>query len=264
MVKNALSFLLLLGLGSCNNGLEKKKEYYKEKFEVLKKTDTYKAVYSSASDTIKHWIDSELVFFYQFNSKVRWSKYEIDKWILFNSTKDKCLINLLIQSTANKVLDDVYFILGEKYQEKWWFYEGPDLTIIQENYIKDTAVYALPFSTLREIALKNTLSWYYIEKPAGTCLKKLFSEGYDSYKKCREEKYVINDQYFESGFNWDADRKNHSKFLNERFKPDSVTLNPSAFRCSTESDSGDNARSKSAYRPNRSTKFYSKSHDREL
>ncbi len=115
---------------------------------------------------------------------------------------DKCIINVLVQDVANKKHDDIIFLLGEKYEGRWWFYNGPDMVIIQENYIKDTAVYALPFSTLREIALKNTLSWYYIEKPAGTCLKKLFSvKDMRATKNANEEKYIINDEYFEYEIN---------------------------------------------------------------
>ncbi len=211
--------IIILAFSSCKNS-ERESFYVKANHTA----DVERIILKCANDTINKWIKLRIKGFAFDSLREDW---KIEKYVFLNSKKDKCILNMphrILSGQYNTGIDRIEMLLAEKYENEWWFYPGPDYVILRETYTKDTDS-PLPFDKLSEIARRNALSWYYIEKPPGTCLKKLFSEGYESYKKCGEEKYVINDQYFESGFNWEADRKNHSKFLNERFKPDSVTLN---------------------------------------
>lgn len=176
---------------SCKNRTEKNIEYYSSQFEILKKSHEYQIVISSAEDTIKRWIDLDLKYFHRFKS----DKWKLDDWIYLNSTQDKCIVSILVKNLRTSELDDVNFILCEKNQGKWWFYDGPDLMILQKNYTDDKTLLALPFDQIRIVARKYILQWYY------------------------NDNHKINDNYFEEGFNWSVDRREHGNFLKEKYAP---------------------------------------------
>lgn len=226
--RNKLSVLfsiLIITIFSCGRKTSEKEDYFGTIRHIDKPLDSItNLVYKNLRDTLNRWANLKLRYWYYLNDP-RECVWVIDDLIYFNSQQNKCLATLLLATYYNKESDDIRFLLGEKQNGKWWFYDGPNLVIIQSVYEPDPTVKALPFSTLRTIARRTALSWYYQEKPAGTCLKKLFSEGYESYKKCSEEKYVINDEYFETNFNLDADRKDYPNFLKRKFQPDTTALN---------------------------------------
>ena len=122
-----------------------------------------------------------------------------------------------------EVNDAITLLLGEKVNGEWWFYDGPQYAVLRKVYTtKLTQPLSLKF--LSDRARSNALSWYYVNKPTGTCAKILFSDGYDNYKKCSEEKYLINDLYFENEFNYRPDfesrqRDYHERFLKNRYVP---------------------------------------------
>jgi len=144
----------------------------------------------------------------------------LDTQIYLNSGMDKGIMNLMVQNSENKFQDMIYVILCENYKGKWWFYRGPTYVIPRENYT-DNPVNPLPLHKLLEIARKNSLNWYYVEKENGTCLKELFNSGYENYKKCKDEEYLINDKYFEAEIDigMNPDPENRTKwYLNEFLK----------------------------------------------
>ena len=215
-------FFLLFILFSCKDEYSKRSDYFQLSQTLNEKDSLTAVIHSAAIDTIKSWINADLTYFHKFNqASLDEAEWKIDDFVLINTKKDKCVLSMLIRLFYNPSQDDIYFILGEKYQGKWWFYQGPDLVILQENYTDDKAMTALSFNTLSEIAQRNSLNWYYIEKGNGACLKELFGSGYDNYKKCKDEKYLINDKYFEAeidiGMNPDPEKRT-KWYLNEFLK----------------------------------------------
>jgi len=191
--------VLLLSFFSCSNGDNERSEFFAAANSNLNKDSFSNRIAEGARDTIESWIDLDLEYFYFYrdSSIYQWT---LDDWIFFNSKSDKCILSLLRRDFNNPNIDNVTFILGEKYQNKWWFYAGPTMAIMQENYSKSKSELALPFSQLSELARKNSLNWYYVEKENGACLKELFRSGYENYKKCKEEKYLINSTLSNIGF----------------------------------------------------------------
>lgn len=209
--------VIMLVLLSCSNDMEERLVYYKKNALPSKQMDESKLVFQLANDTINKWIAMKLKYFFYLD-KMR-DSWKLDSIVFFNSKFDKCVINMPIQGEPNKqveVNDAITLLLGEKINGKWWFYDGPQYAVLRNGYTtKLTQPLSLEFLTDR--ARRNALSWYYIEKPTSTCTNKLFSEGYGSYKKCSSEKYLINNEYFETSFNWEVNRREHPNFLKNKF-----------------------------------------------
>jgi hypothetical protein len=210
--------VLLVTLISCRDEYDRKVNFFREKFAISEEDMLIKQIRITATDTFKSWINKDLKYFHKFKEgSTNNADWKIDEWVFINSKRNKCLISILVRTFYNATQDDVYFLLGERYDGKWWFYPGPDLVVVQQNYNNDLSLKVLPFNTLSEIARRYTLNWYYTEKQTGVCINELFASGYSSYKKCSDEQYLINDEYFEKGFNWEVDRQSHSEFLKEKY-----------------------------------------------
>ncbi len=220
-----------VALFSCTSENEKRTRFYEtDQLITIKESDL---VIHLAKDTVNQWIRMRLQYFFYLDS-IR-DFWRLDDWVFFNSKMDKCIINIPIQQSKPdariKVNDAITLILGEKISGHWWFYDGPQYAVPRSGNMDNTNTpLSLEFLTKR--ARYNALSWYYVEKPAGTCLKKLFSEGYESYKKCNEEKYIINDEYFEYeinvGMNPDPKKRIEwylNVFLKNKFEPDTTGIN---------------------------------------
>jgi|GEM_PF-5932878 len=217
-------FFLFLVFASCSNESKKRLDFFEMGIDSAQQIEDSKIVHQLATDTVRKWINLKLKYFYYLNeSKNRW---RIDQYVFFNSGFNRCVLNMPIRGDVIEGgSDSVTILLGEKINGRWWFYCGPQYAVLRGGSYSSDTKNPLPLDFLTHRARVNALSWYYIDRPTGACLKKFFSEGYDSYKKCSEEKYLINDEYFETGFNWEVDRKGYPDFLKNKYEPDTVRLN---------------------------------------
>jgi hypothetical protein len=205
--KLGLFMIIILSiLISCKNEYEKREDYFITSLKNKNEITEQNKVYNIAKDTINHWIQLDLRYFHKFNGgPIDGADWKIDEWIFFNSTKEKCLVNLLIRSYYNPLHDDIYLIFGEKTDRGWWFHLGPDLVVIQNQYSEDKEELAIPFSIISEVARKNALQWYYI----------------------KGDGHLINDKYFDYEFNvaMDPDQQKRidwylNTFLKSKYEED--------------------------------------------
>jgi hypothetical protein len=196
--KVLILILIILSIDACCSDADEKQDLLLKSFKEQEQFEKLnQRVLALANDTVKHWISLDLKYFHV----LRKFKYVLDSQVYFNSTKDKCFLFVLTQDSENNSQDMIYSILGEKYKDDWWFYNGPTYVIERTNYTSKNINDPLPFAKLRDISRENTFDWYYLKKENTGCFKLLFSSGYSEYKKCTEQKYVINDQYFEYELN---------------------------------------------------------------
>jgi hypothetical protein len=116
----------------------------------------YSEVYGRANDSVTSWIAHSLQsYLYE-----RDNNWRIDSLLCFNTQKDKAIMALLNQDRyPTSKNDGINVFYGVKIKEKWYFFKGPFIVLIRENYQKDIHT-PLPFTKLHEIAMDNIFKGY--------------------------------------------------------------------------------------------------------
>jgi hypothetical protein len=138
------------------------------------------------NDSIKSWIKNKLGNYSYWNSLI---KYQLDSVLCVNRDKNKIVTAILLQYVGRLgVQDDIYFFYGAKIKEKWYYFEGADITLPREFYQTDTHT-PLSFAKLHEIAMQEVFSGYLVQKKRDAgWWKNTFAPQYE---------YEINERFFD-------------------------------------------------------------------
>ena len=146
---------VLLYSTSCNNNFNN---------EIKRKTINqigdinYNTIYLNAIDSINSWTNNNLGY-YQYCGKSK--NCYLDSLLCFNSTNTRFIGAILKQQLiASSIGDDIDFFYGEKIDNNWYFFSGPNLFILRDNIPNQNIHTPLNYQQLHEIALTEIFSAY--------------------------------------------------------------------------------------------------------
>jgi len=173
-----LLFLFLIFIGTSCKSLEEQMQCLEEQHLEIKETNVYNTVYTSFSDTLQIWRNLNL----EFISRLKIVDWKVDSTILFNITRDKCLLFLLKRDTVTgAVHDNIKILLGVKnIHWKFFYYGMPSLTAIRERVGKSEP---FSFEELSEMALHQVIQGGYFEKYTCNINDDYVNGWYDQYKE---------------------------------------------------------------------------------
>ena len=125
---------------------------------------TYTTIYNKANDSLNIWIKSELKG--SLNLKV--NTWKLDSLLCFNRNSDKLIGSVGVQLTkyADTDHDGMYYFYGIKIKDEWFFFFGPYLVLLRENYQSDPHT-PLSFARLHQIAMQEIFRGYLKKKDKG-------------------------------------------------------------------------------------------------
>jgi hypothetical protein len=190
-----LLFLCSLIFIACHRNRNKNEELSIHAQRIINNSENiigrnnYFILYNSMNDSIQNWIKNKLGNYSYWNSLI---KYHLDSVLCINKDKDKLVTAILLRYEGEfGVQDDIHFFYGIKIKDKWYYFEGADITLPREMYQKGIHT-PLSFAKLHEIAMKEVFGGYLIKKKKDVgFFKNIFSPEYE---------YEINDEWFDSHF----------------------------------------------------------------
>ena len=231
MKSNLFTLLIFASLlYSCTSKKKENYKYYKKKNHALSQSNEYIKVFQSGKDTIKKWKKIPLRYW----GKQDGDKSKIDEWVYLNSEKDKVILFVLERAFIAIGADFFRQILGEKIDGVWWFYDGANYVIPQndgflhrekvtyfdtspEGYVNDSTRVALKFSTLSRIARNEAMGWYYKRRWFPEFRKGNYKEAWDIFRG----KKIINDKAFDIVMNSTHEERKDAYltfFINDKWK----------------------------------------------
>jgi hypothetical protein len=130
---------------------------------LVAKEETYSLVYNSMRDSLKVWGNAQLNK-YRFINGLTW---ELDSLICFNRKVDKCLTTIHIQSGSLDKSDASLKLYGVCINKKWYFFTGPTLIFIRDQYQKNGETGPLSFERMKELAMEHIYRRYLIKNSNG-------------------------------------------------------------------------------------------------
>lgn len=150
----AVGFLLLYST-SCNNNSNN--EIKRKTIKQIGKNN-YNAIYLNAVDSIISWTNNNLGY-YQYCGKSK--NCFLDSLLCFNSNSTRLIGAILKQQLiTSSIGDDIDYFYGEKINNNWYFFSGPNLFILRENIPNQNIQTPLSYQQLHDIALKEIFSAY--------------------------------------------------------------------------------------------------------
>lgn len=135
----------------------------------------YKELYSKACDSINSWTTNKLGYF-KFCGVSK--NCLLDSLICINSSGTRLIGCILKQQLLEEgVADDIDYFYGEKINNNWVFFTGPNIFIPRSMIENQNIHRALSFQQLHQIALKEVYSGYF--DPNGNINEKWFNAHFE-------------------------------------------------------------------------------------
>lgn len=149
-----VAFLLLYST-SCNNNSNN--EIKRKTIKQIGKNN-YNAIYLNAVDSIISWSNNNLGY-YQYCGKSK--NCFLDSLLCFNSNSTRLIGAILKQQLiTSSIGDDIDYFYGEKINNNWYFFSGPNLFVLRENIPNQNIQTPLSYEQLHDIALTEIFSAY--------------------------------------------------------------------------------------------------------
>lgn len=210
----SLFFLLLLITG-CNSNTEE--EFKKSSFNIIEQKG-YWSIYNRISDTLKSWNIHNIGYF---SSQFK-QTFKIDSLLCFNSKGDRLRGSIHVYCNENNPSDNLYFLQGEKINNKWYFFTTATVVLPRKWYQK-TETLPLSYSKMHKLSIKEILSGYL--KPNGDINEAFFTHefegpGWLNYPETLDDLKKLTRKDFEQRHlqyvknNWNGIKKDSLKILN--------------------------------------------------
>lgn len=174
-VKFCILALILIACDDLNHQ-GKTRSIFKEYSINQLGVNQYNNVYKLAKDTLDNWIFEKL----NIGKMQRFSKWELDSLLCFNTSKDKSIMAIVNQESET-VNNSVNIFYGVKINGDWFFFYGPT---IYPNPLDHTP---LPFTKLHGIAMQEVFRGYLKKKDLGFW-RNTFGKA----------EYEVNEEWFKS------------------------------------------------------------------
>lgn len=152
---NFFRILFLSVLCACNNDY---KQSVIEKAKTQIGIEEYLDIYKKANDSINIWTANKLGY-YKYCGKSK--NCFLDSLICFNSDKTRfigCILKQQLLKTGTA--DDIDYFYGEKINNNWIFFSGPNIFVPREIIEGQPLDKPLSYQQLHQVALKEVYSGY--------------------------------------------------------------------------------------------------------
>lgn len=160
-IKIPLLLLLIFTFTTCNHKKKSSDEtglFMDKSISVISKNEYYK-IHKSLEDTLKSWALNGIWGSLDTIKNVT----KLDTLLCFNEEKNKligCVLSRYVNKQVLSTTDNLFFVLGFKINDKWYFQIGASVIIPREMFENHPINQPLSYRQLHEMAMKNIYKGY--------------------------------------------------------------------------------------------------------